>query len=139
MGIAVIVALLGTVLVAVGGLLFLPQAPQLPVLGAGDWPKLIVIYLGAGWSLLGAVQFLRHGQGRPGKAVLGLLMLLSLAGAGGVSWWVLSFSYQLPAPAQFAAEKPIPAFELRDQDGNTVSDASLRGKPVVLIFGRGVW
>lgn len=139
MGIPVLVSLLGALLVTVAGLLFLPQAPQLPVLAEGDWPKLILVYLGAGWSLLGTVQFLRLGQGKLGKVMLALLMLLSLAGSGGISWWILSFSYQLPAPAQFAAEKRIPAFELKDQNGNVVSDVSLRGKPVVLIFGRGVW
>jgi hypothetical protein len=138
-GIPVLVALLGTLLVIVAGLLFLPQAPQLPVLAEGDWPKLILVFLGTGWSLLGTVQFLRHGQGKLGKVVLTLLLLLSLAGTGGISWWILSFSYQLPAPAQFQALEPIPAFELKDQHGNTVSDTSLRGKPLILIFGRGVW
>lgn len=139
MGIPVLVALLGTLLVIVAGVLFLPQSPQLPVLAEGDWPKLILVYLGAGWSLLGSVQFLRLGQGKLGKVVLSLLLLLSLAGAGGISWWILSFSYQLPAPAQYPADKHIPAFELKDQHGNSVSDVSLRGRPVVLIFGRGVW
>lgn len=137
MGMAALISLLGFGLVLFGGWLFLPMAPEVPVLSAGDMPGLIVLALGAGWSLLGTIQFLRHGRGFMSKAALSLLMLLSLGGAGLTGWWVLAGA-DVPPPINLG-EDPVPAFELTDQNGETVSDASLRGKPVVLIFARGVW
>lgn len=139
MGIAVLISLTGFGLVLFGAYLFMPGAPQIPVLSAGDWPGLIITFLGAGWSALGTVQFLRHGRGFMSKASLSLLCLLALASTGANAWWVLDLSYQVPAPIDMPAIKPIPDFELVDQNGNTVSAKSLRGKPFVLIFGRGVW
>ncbi|MCA8916479.1 MAG: hypothetical protein KDB90_13800 [Planctomycetes bacterium] len=139
MGIAVILALLGTLLVGIGLALFFPSAPQVPILSEGDWPLLITMFLGAGWTLLGTIQFMRFGKGFMAKAMLILMLLVSLGGTGLGAWWVLDFSYQLPAPIDLPADKPAPAFELPDQNGHTVSDISLRGKPVILIFGRGVW
>ncbi|MDA0165161.1 SCO family protein [Solirubrobacter ginsenosidimutans] len=38
------------------------------------------------------------------------------------------------AGAQRPDHQPVPAFTLRDQDGKTVTSASLRGKPVVFAF-----
>lgn len=134
---AALISLLGFALVIFGGWLFLPNAPTVPVLSAGDPPGLIVMALGAGWSLLGTVQFLRHGSGFMSKAALSLLMVLSVAGTGVTAWWVLSNS-KVPPPVELT-DKPVPSFELTDQHGNTVSDVSLRGKPVVMIFARGVW
>jgi hypothetical protein len=138
-GIAVLISLLGFLLVIAGAYLFMPGAPVVPVLSAGDWPGLIVLFLGAGWSALGTFQFLRHGSGFIAKGCLSLLCVLALAATAMNSWWVLDLSYQIPPPADIPAAKPVPAFELTDQNGNKVSDVSLRGKPVVLIFGRGVW
>ena len=137
MGMAALISLMGFGLVVLGGFLFMPFAPDVPVLSAGDMPRLIVIFLGAGWSALGAIQFLRHGQGFMSKAALTLLMLLSLFGAGGMAWWIESGS-MVPPPVDLG-DKPVPKFELTDQNGETVSDVSLRGKPVVMIFGRGTW
>ena len=137
MGMAVLISLLGFALVIFGGWLFLPNAPSVPVLTSGDMPGLIVMFLGAGWSLLGTVQFIRHGHGFMSKAALVLLLFFSLGGTGLTSWWVLSGS-EVPPPVELA-DKPVPAFELADQNGKTVSDVTLRGKPVVLIFARGVW
>jgi hypothetical protein len=135
MGMAVLISLLGFGLVVFGGWLFMPGAPELPVLSAGDMPRLIVLCLGAGWSLLGGVQFLRHGRGLLAKGLLALLMLLSVGGTGLTAWWVLDAS-RVPPPVELAE---IKGFALTDQHGNTVSDADLRGRPVVLIFARGVW
>jgi hypothetical protein len=130
---------MGAVLVGIGLSLFFPMAPRVPILSEGDWPLLITMFLGAAWSLLGTVQFLRFGKGFLAKATLVLLMLMSLGGAGLGAWWVLDFSYQLPAPIELPGDKPAPGFELTDQNGRAVSDLSLRGKPVIVIFGRGVW
>lgn len=135
---AVVIALLGCLLVGLSSLLFFPDTPRIPVLSEGDWPVLIVMYLGAGWSLLGTVQYLRFGKGFMGKSALVLLMLGTLGGAGGMSYFVLSYSYKLPAAVELA-EKPTPRFELTDQNGETHSDVSLQGKPYVLMFSRGVW
>jgi hypothetical protein len=135
----VIIALLGLLLVGAGIALFFPNAPSVPILSEGDWPLLITMFLGAAWSLLGTVQFLRFGRGLFAKIVLVLLCLLSVGATGLTTYWVLDFSYRLPAPVQYPVDKPVPAFQLTDQDGKTISDVSLRGKPVILIFGRGVW
>ena len=139
MGMAAIVALLGCVLVALSSALFFPNAPELPVLSEGDWPRLIVMFLGAGWSLLGTVQYQRYGKGFMAKSAMILMLLFSLGATGLMSYWVLDYSYQLPPPVELSTEKPVPKFELVDQNGNTVSDVSLGGKPYVLIFSRGVW
>jgi hypothetical protein len=139
LGIAVLISLAGFALVVGGAFLFMPGAPHVPVLSAGDWPGLIITFLGAGWSALGTLQFMRHGRGFMSKAMLMVPCLLALAGTGANAWWVLDQSYKLPAPAQLETARPIPAFELTDQNGITVSDTSLRGRPVVLIFARGVW
>ncbi|MBZ0137370.1 MAG: hypothetical protein K8I27_13470 [Planctomycetes bacterium] len=134
---ATLISLLGFALVVFGAWLFMPDAPVVPVLSAGDMPGLIVMFLGAGWSLLGTVQFMRFGRGFMAKGALILLLLLSLVGTGGISWWVLAGS-DVPAPVALE-DKPVPAFELTDQNGEVVSDVSLRDRPVVLIFTRGVW
>lgn len=134
---AALISVLGFGLVVFGVWLFMPNAPTVPVLSAGDMPGLIVLALGTGWSLLGTIQFMRHGRGFMSKAALGLLMVLSVLGAGGTTWWVLAGS-DVPPPVELA-DKPVPTFELTDQNGQTVSDVTLRGKPVVMIFARGVW
>ncbi|MCA8937983.1 MAG: hypothetical protein KDB68_17495 [Planctomycetes bacterium] len=139
MGMAAIVALLGCVLVAVASALFFPNAPELPVLSEGDWPRLIVMFLGAGWSLLGTVQYLRYGKGFMAKSAMILMLLFSLGGTGVMSYFVLDYTYDLPTPVEMPADKPIPAFELADQNGELVSDVSLRGKPHIIFFARGVF
>lgn len=139
MGVAVIICMLGAVLAGIGLALFFPGSPRVPVLSDGDWPLLIVMFLGAGWSLLGAVQFLRFGKGFMAKAMLVLTSLMAVGVTGLTSFWVLDMSYDLPAPIELPDNKPVPAFELVDQNDKPVSDVSLRGKPVILIFGRGVW
>jgi len=139
LGIAVLLSLLGFALVVAGGLMFMPDAPLIPVFRAGDWPALIVTFLGAGWSLLGTVQFFRYGRGMFAKAFLAILCVVTVGGAAANAFWVLDLSYRLPPPAVLEPAKPVPAFALTDQDGTQVSDANLRGKPYVLIFSRGVW
>lgn len=138
MGIAVLVSLLGLLLVLAGGFVFAPQAPELPVFSAGDWPGVIVMLLGAGWALLGAFQYFRFGASKLTKALLVFIALVAAGGAGGLSWWVLDYSYRLPAPVEIT-ETEAPGFELKDQHGEIVSDRTLRGKPYIMVFGRGVW
>ncbi len=139
MGIAVIITLIGFTLVATMLALFMPGTPGLPMFGDADGPKLILMFLGAAWTLLGCVQFLRFGRSKLSKALIVLVTVLTLLGAGGGAYWVLGASYDLPAPPEMPAGEPVPSFELEDQHGRVVSDASLRGKPYVLIFPRGVW
>ncbi|MBX3460508.1 MAG: hypothetical protein KF696_11190 [Planctomycetes bacterium] len=131
-----LVALAGTTLVLAGAMSFMPNAPQLPVLSAGDFPNIVIMALGAGWALLGAVQGIRTGKSRLAKALLVLNLLLAAIGAGGMTWWVLDYSYRLPPPVQVQS---VPDFELTDQQGNAINALSMRGKPYVLIFSRGVW
>ena len=42
-------------------------------------------------------------------------------------------------PQALRTGQPLPAFDAVDEDGNTVSSASLRGAPAVLLFVRGSW
>lgn len=131
-----LVALAGTTLVLAGATMFLPGAPQFPVLSAGDFPKIVIMVLGAGWALLGAVQGFRVGKGKLAKILLAMNLAIAGIGAGGMSFWVLDYSYRLPAPVE---HKTIPDFALTDHEGNAISAKSMRGKPFVLIFSRGVW
>lgn len=139
MGFQVLVALAGSALVLIGTQLFMPTAPNLPVISGGDVPKLIVMALGAGWTLLGTVQGIRIGRSRLGKAFLVLNLLLTLGVGGAATWWVVDYSYRLPAAAEIPAQQTVPDFELTDQKGEAVSAKAMRGKPFVLIFSRGVW
>ncbi|MBK8208382.1 MAG: redoxin domain-containing protein [Planctomycetes bacterium] len=139
MGFQVLVALAGSALVLIGTQLFMPTAPNLPVISGGDVPKLIVMALGAGWTLLGTVQGIRIGRSRLGKAFLVLNLLLTLGVGGAATWWVVDYSYRLPAAAEIPAQQTVPDFELTNQKGESISAKSLRGKPFVLIFSRGVW
>ena len=81
MKLASIISLLGTTLVACGSYLFVPHPFTMPVLDLHDTPKLIVIGLGAGWSLLGTIQGMRLGRGLFPKLML-LLLFLPTAGLG---------------------------------------------------------
>lgn len=137
MGISVLVALAGTALVAFSMFLFGPTAPKLPVLGDGDPPGLILTALGIAWSMLGTFQVLRVGRSKLAKAGLMLLFLVTAAGGAGGMYWVVSMS-KVPATVEFS-DSTIPDFELTDQNGVKVSAASLRGKPLILVFARGVW
>ncbi len=139
MSLPALVALAGTGLVLFASFLFLPNAPDLPVLGAGDWPKLIVMALGCGWSLLGTVQLARLGRGGFKKVMAALLCLFTLGIAGIMTFWVQDFSYRLPAPIEVKQLQPVRSFEGIDQNGKTVSDQTLRGKAFVLVFTRGFW
>lgn len=134
-----LVALAGTGLVLFASFLFLPNAPDLPILGAGDWPKLILLALGCGWSLLGTVQLLRLGQGGFKKVMASLLCLGTLGIGGVMTFWVQDFSYRLPAPIETKQMESVRAFAGVDQAGKPVSDQSLQGKPYVLLFTRGFW
>lgn len=138
MSLPVLVALAGTATVLFGAWLFMPGV-EVPVLTAGDAPRLIVLGLGAGWSMLGTVQALRLGHGGFKKAIVGMICLGTLGIAGVTAWWVKDFSYQLPAPIEVKALEPVRAFEGTDQNGAKVSDQTLKGKAYVIVFTRGFW
>lgn len=139
MSLPALVSIAGTALVLFASFLFLPAAPELPVLSAGDWPKLILLALGCGWSLLGAVQTLRLGRGGFKKVMALLLCLGTLAVGAGMVYWVQAFSYQLPAAVDLPALAPVKPFSGTDQNGTAVSDKTLQGRPYVLVFTRGFW
>lgn len=139
MGFVVAITLLGAALVAAMLALFMPGTPELPMLGDSDGPRLILMFLGAAWSVLGAVQYLRFGRSKLSKLLISLLALMTLAGTAAGAWWVTKASYDLPEAPQTAIDDEIPAFEAVDQEGREVSSESLRGKPFVMIFARGVW
>lgn len=139
MSLPVLVSIAGTCTVLAAGYLFLPWAPQLPVLSAGDPPRLILLGLGAGWSLLGTIQSLRLGRGGMKKTLVALLCAATLAVAGGTAFWVLDYSYRLPPPVAVKVLEPVKAFSGADQSGVTVSDTTLRGRAYALVFTRGFW
>lgn len=63
------------------------------------------------------------------KLILGVWVAAILAGAGWVVWDLRTAGR---APGSTGIGGP---FQLTDQDGKTVTEASLRGKPTVLYFG----
>ncbi|OAN63138.1 SCO family protein [Sphingomonas sp. TDK1] len=67
-------------------------------------------------------------RGWIGWAISGLLLL---ALAGGAAYWVT----RRDAPPTVAAPSFGGAFAMTDQNGNTVTDRSLRGKPYAIFFG----
>ncbi len=137
MGVSVLVALAGMALVAFSMFLFGPTAPKVPVLTDGDPPGLILTALGIAWSMLGTFQVLRIGRSKLAKAAMMLLFMVTAAGGAGGMYWVVSMS-KVPATVEFS-DSTIPDFELTDQNGVKVSTAALRGKPLILVFARGVW
>lgn len=139
MSLPVLVALAGTATVFVATYLFLPSAADVPVLSAGDAPRLILLGLGAGWSLLGTVQALRLGRGGFKKVMLSLVCLATLALAGASAWWVVDYSYRLPKAIEVKALDAVKPFSGTDQNGATVSDASMKGKAYAMVFTRGFW
>jgi len=139
MSLPVLVALAGTATVFVATFLFLPNSPEIPVLSVGDMPRLILLGLGAGWSVLGTVQALRLGKGGFKKVMLSLMCIGTLAIATLVGWWVQDYSYRLPGAIAVKSLDPVKPFEGKDQTGATVSNASLTGKPYVIVFTRGFW
>jgi len=139
MSLPTLVALAGTATVLIGAYLFMPAAPQLPVLSAGDAPRLILLGLGAGWSMLGTVQALRLGHGGFKKAILVMICLGPLGIAGVTGWWVHDYSYRLPGAIEVKPLESVRPFEGTDQSGTKVSDQTLKGKPYVLVFTRGFW
>jgi protein SCO1/2 len=72
--------------------------------------------------------------------VLMALMTLCLCAAAGVAGVVLARAGDDPSPArgwEGAIRPPgtrLPAFSLSDQDGNAVTEASVRGRPAVVTF-----
>lgn len=139
MSLPALVSLAGTGTVLFASFLFLPSAPDLPVLSAGDPPRLILMGLGVGWSLLGTVQVLRLGRGAFGKVMASLLCLGTLGIAGLMGFWVESYSYKLPPAIEVKALDNVKPFEGTDQNGTKVSDATLKGKAYVILFTRGFW
>lgn len=139
MRLASIISLLGTTLVACGSYLFIPHPFTIPILDLHDTPKLIVVGLGAAWSLLGTVQGFRLGKGIFPKLMLLLLFLPTMTLACVMPWWVLDYSYRLPEPTTEAVGTSAENFTLKDQRGDDVSLADYRDKRVVLYFYRGGW
>ncbi|WP_010542913.1 SCO family protein [Sphingomonas elodea] len=69
----------------------------------------------------------RAAPGWIGWAITGLLLL---ALAGGAAYWVTRRDAPASAAPSFGG-----AFAMTDQNGNTVTDRSLRGKPYAIFFG----
>lgn len=75
-----------------------------------------------------------------GGAVERLPISLAIIGIIGFllyDFWYSSFGRK-PSPVLHIGE-PLPDFELQDLDGNTVSTASMRTTPTVMLFYRGNW
>ena len=113
--------------------------PFIPVLSEGDTPMLIVAALGGAWALWGGLQAMRLGEGKFGKLVAALFMLVGLLGSAGFFGFVLVGTKMMPPPADVKTGQTVPEFTLTNQDGKEVTLSSLKGKRVVLIFTRGFW
>jgi protein SCO1 len=74
----------------------------------------------------------------PSRLVLALTTLVVIAAAGVFGVWLATRGEEAPAAGWEGSLRPpgtrLPDFQLLDQDGETVTAASLRGKPVVVTF-----
>jgi protein SCO1/2 len=75
----------------------------------------------------------------PSRVVLALTALVVLAAAGVFGVWLGTRGQEAPAAGGWEGSlRPpgtrLPDFSLRDQDGETVTAAALRGQPVVVTF-----
>lgn len=113
--------------------------PHIPVLSDGDVPMLIVAALGGSWALWGGFQAMRLGEGKLGKLVAALFMLLGLLGSAGLFGFMLVGTKMMPPPADVKAGQTMPEFTLPDANGKDFAFNSLKGKRTVLIFTRGFW
>lgn len=115
------------------------ELPHIPVLSDGDIPMLIVASLGGAWALWGGLQAMRLGEGKLGKLVAALFMLLGVLGSAGLFGFMLVGTKMMPPPADVKAGQAMPEFTLPDANGKDFALKSLKGKRVVLIFTRGFW
>lgn len=143
MKLGLLISFLGICIAAFAWALVGPSAdielPHIPVLSEGDVPMLIVAALGGAWALWGGLQAMRLGEGKFGKLVAALFMLLGLLGSAGFFGFVLVGTKMIPPPADVKAGQTVPEFTLPNQDGKEVKLSSLKGKRVILIFTRGFW
>lgn len=143
MKIGLLVSFLGVCIAAFAWALVEPIAdlsmPHIPVLSDGDVPMMIVAALGGAWALWGGFQALRLGEGKLGKIVAALFMVLGLLGSAGFFGFVLVGTKMIPPPADVKAGQTMPEFTLPDANGKDFAFNSLKGKRTVLVFTRGFW
>ena len=67
-------------------------------------------------------------------------VILTVVVVGAAVLWLLRDKLRgKPIPNALRAGKPLPAFDAKDEDGNTVQSSDLAGTPAVLLFVRGSW
>ncbi len=116
-----------------------PIVPHVAVLSDGDVPMLIVAALGGAWALWGGLQAMRLGEGKLGKLLAALLMLMGLLGSAGLFGFMLVGTKMMPPPADMKSGQAMPEFTLPDAGGKDFALKNLKGKRVVVIFTRGFW
>jgi peroxiredoxin len=70
-------------------------------------------------------------------ALLVTVIAAAVVLAGG--WYLLTQRGLRQTPATLKPGSPLPDFQARDEQGNPLRSAELRGKPVVILFVRGNW
>ena len=139
MKLAALLVMAGLMVTGFASYLVFPHGFTVPVLDSGDWPKLMVFFLGAAWAVFGTTQAFRLGKSRRAKMLLLAPLLLTLGTAGFMSYYVLSYTQQLPAPSEQAEGESLPAFKLVDHEGKPFSSESLAGRRHIITFYRGAW
>jgi len=100
--------------------------------------NVLVVVAGLVLSSVGAYRALARAH--RGVVLAPLAALLNFALAGFFSWWLFSYSYQMPpSTGAPAVGVEAPDFTLRDNRGRETTLSSFRGKPLVLLFYRGFW
>ncbi len=107
-----------------------------------DVPILNLIATAAGLlvTFAGCMTVWKSGKGTFKKLAAGLCLFLSVGVTGLLYFYVLCYSYQLPAAVNAPALETIaPSFALVDQHGDEVTLESLANKKVIITFFRGHW
>ena len=130
-----LVSFLGYALVVVPKL-----SPYWPALRDRPVLNLLLVAVGLACSLVGVWRAVGRRPTRGGRRLAPLLAGLNIALAGAFLWLLYVHSAHLPPSLRAPAVGSMaPDFALTDQRGQPIQLASLRGKPMVLVFYRGFW
>ncbi|MFN8643796.1 MAG: redoxin domain-containing protein [Candidatus Binatia bacterium] len=115
-------------------------SPHWPVLRDRPVLNLLLVAAGLAFSIVGVWRAVGRRPTHRGRRLAPLLAGLNIAVAGTFLWLLYVHSAHLPPSSRAPAVGSMaPDFALTDQHGQPIQLASLRGKPVVLVFYRGFW
>lgn len=115
-------------------------SPYWPALRDRPVLNLALVAIGLACSAVAVWRAVGRRPTHRGRRLAPLLAGLNIAIAGAFLWMLYVHSAHLPpSPHAPAVGSLAPDFALTDQRGQPIQLASLRGKPLVLVFYRGFW